>query len=186
MIEAVLDAGCRSSWVTGDKVYGQAPQLRSALEARGVGYVLAVACTTRVPINQDRTIVQADTTTATLPRTPGTDGEPAPGRRVRATATGHGYRCPDSNRCLLIRRNLTSDELAFYLRWPSGEVALSALVRVAGIRMVHRNTQRSARRPWGCICRIMQSGRIRLRDLSRFRGEFYSCLTRRADAVRTR
>lgn len=67
MIEAALDAGCTASWVTGDEVYGQDPQLRSALEARGVGYVLAVACTTRVRINQDRTVVQVDTAAAALP-----------------------------------------------------------------------------------------------------------------------
>ncbi|MFI8006489.1 transposase [Streptomyces sp. NPDC086010] len=81
MIEAALDARCTASWVNGDEVYGQDPQLRSALKARGVGYVRAVACTTRVRINQDRTVVQADTATAALPRAPGSDGAPAPGRR---------------------------------------------------------------------------------------------------------
>lgn len=40
----------------------------------------------------------------------------------------------DKNRCLLIRRNPASGELAFYLCWSPGQVALSALVRVAGIR----------------------------------------------------
>ena len=135
MIEAALDAGCRSSWVTGDEVYGQDPQLRSALEARGVGYVLAVACTTRVRINQDRTIVQADTTAAALP--------PDAWHRQSAGAGAKGPRYydwawvqigPDGNRCLLIRRNPATGELAFYLCWSPGEVALSALVRVAGIR----------------------------------------------------
>lgn len=40
--------------VTGDEVHGQDPQLRSALEARGIGYVLAAACTTKVRINENR------------------------------------------------------------------------------------------------------------------------------------
>lgn len=53
--------------MTGDEVYGQDPQLRSALEKRGVGYVLAVACTTRVRINQDRTVIRADTAATVLP-----------------------------------------------------------------------------------------------------------------------
>jgi hypothetical protein len=35
--------------VTGDEVYGNSPQLRAALEARGIGYVLAVACDHRIP-----------------------------------------------------------------------------------------------------------------------------------------
>ncbi|MEU2427503.1 transposase [Streptomyces sp. NPDC007851] len=30
-------------WVTGDEAYGQDPQLRATLEARGIGYVLAIA-----------------------------------------------------------------------------------------------------------------------------------------------
>ena len=35
-------------WVAGDKVYGGNPKLRSALEERKVGYVLAVACSAEV------------------------------------------------------------------------------------------------------------------------------------------
>jgi hypothetical protein len=35
-------------WVAGDEVYGTDPKLRKTLEDRGVGYVLAVACTHRV------------------------------------------------------------------------------------------------------------------------------------------
>ena len=40
----------------------------------------------------------------------------------------------DSHRHLLIRRNRTTGELAFYLCWSPTEVPLSALVRVAGVR----------------------------------------------------
>ncbi|MFY0510758.1 IS701 family transposase [Streptomyces anulatus] len=93
MIEAALDAGCSSSWVTGDEVYGQDPQLRSALEARGIGYVLAVACTTKV-CGSTRT-AQWSRPTPWQPHcrgTPGTGRAPAPERRVRATTTGHGSR----------------------------------------------------------------------------------------------
>ncbi|MBT2467730.1 IS701 family transposase [Streptomyces sp. ISL-66] len=135
MIEAALDAGCTSSWVTGDEVYGQDPHLRSGLEARGVGYVLAVACTTRVRINQDRTGVQADAVAAYLPRDAWhrqSAGAGAKGPRYYDWAwiqTG-----ADKNRCLLIRRKPTTGELAFYLCWSPGAVALSSLVRVAGTR----------------------------------------------------
>lgn len=92
MIEAALDAGCSSNWVTGDEVHGQDPQLRSALEARGIGYVLAVACTTKVRINENRTVVPAATVAVSLPGTPGTGRAPAPERRARATTTGRGCR----------------------------------------------------------------------------------------------
>jgi SRSO17 transposase len=49
MIERFLDAGHHAGWVTGDKVYGGNPSLRTALEERGIGYVLAVACSAEVP-----------------------------------------------------------------------------------------------------------------------------------------
>jgi SRSO17 transposase len=44
MILRALDAGVPAAWVAGDEVYGANPGLRAALEARGAGYVLAVAC----------------------------------------------------------------------------------------------------------------------------------------------
>ncbi len=43
MIGRFLDAGHRVDWVTGDEVYGGNPRLRTALEERGIGFVLAVA-----------------------------------------------------------------------------------------------------------------------------------------------
>lgn len=55
MIAAALDAGVSVPWVTADEAYGQDPQLRAGLESRGTGYVMAVACSTRVPINSGRT-----------------------------------------------------------------------------------------------------------------------------------
>jgi SRSO17 transposase len=48
MLTRTLDAGVPAAWVTGDEVYGADPMLRAELEARGVGYVLAVACDQRV------------------------------------------------------------------------------------------------------------------------------------------
>jgi len=41
MIEEALDAGLRVGFVTADEAYGLDPFLRSALQQRGVGYVLA-------------------------------------------------------------------------------------------------------------------------------------------------
>src|SRR3954452_11750569 len=39
MLARALDAGVPAAWVAGDEVYGADPDLRAALEARGVGYV---------------------------------------------------------------------------------------------------------------------------------------------------
>jgi SRSO17 transposase len=44
MAARFLDAGHQAAWVAGDEVYGGNPRLRTALEERGTGYVLTVAC----------------------------------------------------------------------------------------------------------------------------------------------
>ncbi|MQY40692.1 hypothetical protein SRB17_87250 [Streptomyces sp. RB17] len=43
VIARFLDAGHHALWVAGDEVYGGNPKLRTTLEERGTGYVLAVA-----------------------------------------------------------------------------------------------------------------------------------------------
>jgi SRSO17 transposase len=48
MVGRALDAGVAARWVTGDEVYGADPGLRRELEARSVGYVLAVGSDRRV------------------------------------------------------------------------------------------------------------------------------------------
>jgi SRSO17 transposase len=53
MLTRTLDAGVPAAWVTGDEVYGADPALRAELEARGIGYVLAVACGHRVVAGGD-------------------------------------------------------------------------------------------------------------------------------------
>ncbi|MGW9027084.1 IS701 family transposase [Streptomyces sp. NPDC055722] len=135
MIEAALDAGITASWVTGDEAYGQDPQLRAALKARGIGYVLAVACSTRVRINHGRTPARADTLAGRLPATAWhrqSAGNGAKGPRYYDWAWIHIG--TGSHRHLLIRRNRSTGELAFYLCWSPTEVPLSELVRVAGAR----------------------------------------------------
>ncbi|MFI5886467.1 IS701 family transposase [Streptomyces sp. NPDC051554] len=135
MIAAALDAGITAPWVTGDEAYGQDPQLRAALEARGTGYVLAVACSMRVRINHGRTAVRADTVAARLPATAWqrhSAGNGAKGPRYYDWAWIHTG--ADSHHHLLIRRSRTTGELAFYLCWSPTEVPLSELVRVAGAR----------------------------------------------------
>ncbi|WP_455770571.1 IS701 family transposase [Streptomyces antibioticus] len=135
MIAATLDAGVEAPWVTGDEAYGQDPQLRAAVEARGTGYVMAVACSTRVRINHGRTPVRADTVADRLPATAWqrhSAGNGAKGPRHYDWAWIHIG--TDEHRHLLIRRNRTTGELAFHLCWSPTTVTLAKLVRVAGIR----------------------------------------------------
>ncbi|WP_217556401.1 transposase [Streptomyces sp. GbtcB6] len=112
-------SGCRitAPWVTGDVANGQDPQLHAALEACGTGYVLAVACSMRVRINRGRTAVRADTVAARLPATAWqrhSAGNGAKGPRYYDLAWIHTG--TDSHH-LLIRRNRTTGELAFFLCW---------------------------------------------------------------------
>jgi SRSO17 transposase len=47
-----LDAGVPAAWVSGDAVSGNSPGLRAELEARQLGYVLAVARDHRVGVGE--------------------------------------------------------------------------------------------------------------------------------------
>ncbi|MFE0922986.1 IS701 family transposase [Streptomyces nigra] len=135
MIAAALDAGITASWVTGDEAYRQDPQLRATLETCGTGYVMAVAWSTRVRINHGRTPIRADTLAGRLPATAWqrhSAGKGAKGPRYYDWAWIHIG--TDSHRHLLVRRNRSTGELAFYLCWSPTEVPLSELVRVAGVR----------------------------------------------------
>ncbi|AXG82928.1 IS701 family transposase [Streptomyces paludis] len=135
MIAAALDAVVQAPWVTGDEAYGQDPQLRAALETRGTGYVLAVACSTRVRINQGRTPVRADTVADRLPATAWQRHSAGPGAKgPRYYDWAWIHIGTDNHRHLLVRRNRTSGELAFYLCWSPTSVSLAELVRVAGVR----------------------------------------------------
>jgi len=86
MLTRALDAGVPASWVAGDEVYGADPKLRACLEARGIGYVLAVAC--------DHPVVAGGAPGAPTPcsgrfrRGPGSASRPARAPRATATTTG--------------------------------------------------------------------------------------------------
>ncbi|MFH8472413.1 IS701 family transposase [Streptomyces sp. NPDC018000] len=135
MIAAALEAEVEAPWVTGDEAYGQDPQLRAALEARGTGYVMAVACSMRVRINQGRTAVRADTVAERLPATAWQRHSAGPGAKgPRHYDWAWIHIGTDDQRHLLIRRNRTTGELAFYLCWSPIAVTLAELVRVAGVR----------------------------------------------------
>jgi SRSO17 transposase len=142
MIIRALDAGVTARWVAGDEVYGADPKLRKTLEDRGVGYVLAVACSHQVRTGVGK--IRADELAASLPR--------KAWQRLSAGAGSEGPRFYDwawisiepepeavpsgaqGQRWLLIRRNNTTGELAYYRCWSPTTVPLRELVRVAGRR----------------------------------------------------
>ncbi|MYT11491.1 SRSO17 transposase [Streptomyces sp. SceaMP-e96] len=135
MIERFLDAGHHVGWVTGDEVYGGNPKLRTALAERGIGYVLAVACSAEVPTPAGK--FRADHLVKRLPK-----------RAWQKLSTGHGAKghrfydwavidlagpCQGRHQ-LLIRRNRSTRELAYYRCFSPRPVPLTELVRVAGSR----------------------------------------------------
>jgi SRSO17 transposase len=143
MLTRALDAGVPAAWVAGDEVYGSNPGLRAELEARGVGYVLAVACDHRVVCGGDPR--RADELAARVPARAWQQiscGKGAKGHRLYDWAfirlDHYGPAADDGDqtaqRWLLIRRNQRTGELAFYRCWMPHPVPLAILVRVTGTR----------------------------------------------------
>lgn len=145
MILRALDAGVPAGWVTGDEVYGAAGRLRAALEQRGVGYVLAVACDHHVTTAGGTQ--RADHLIARLPKGAWqrlSAGRGAKGHRIYEWAwislsTVNGD-APTGLRWLLARRHRRSGELAFYRCFSPTPVSLATLVRVAGRRWTIEET----------------------------------------------
>jgi SRSO17 transposase len=140
MVCRALDAGVPAAWVTGDEVYGNSPGLRAELEARGVGYVLAVACNHRVRFGG--ATCRVDELLRQVParaRQCISAGKGAKGQRYYDWAfvrLDHGP-APDGQggtHWLMIRRNRKTGELAFYRCYTPRPVPLATLVRVAGRR----------------------------------------------------
>jgi SRSO17 transposase len=139
MLARALDAGTPAAWCTADEFYGGDRNLRRDLQARGIGYVLAVAKNHHVTacpaIGPQRADQAAALSGSAWNRYSAGDG--SKGLReydwawVAITApddeaTGHHW--------LLVRRSLSDGELAFYRCWSPRPVGLPALVRVAGVR----------------------------------------------------
>ncbi|MGI5143689.1 IS701 family transposase [Streptomyces sp. CA-106110] len=135
MIERFLDAGHRVGWITGDEVYGGNPKLRAALEERGIGYVLAVACSAEVTTGAGT--FRADALARKVPKRAWqklSAGPGAKGQRFYDWAVIDLVEAAPGSRQLLIRRNRTTGELAYYRCYCTEPAPLAALVRVAGSR----------------------------------------------------
>ncbi|WP_436975839.1 IS701 family transposase [Nonomuraea angiospora] len=136
MLLAALEAGVQAAWATGDEVYGQDPRLRAALETRRTGYVLAIAGNRRVELegvqlSAAEVAARVDDRHWHRYRA----GQGAKGPRWYAWAWARiDEGQADGYRWLLIRRNLTTGELAFYRCYAPDRQPLMALVKIAGIR----------------------------------------------------
>jgi hypothetical protein len=117
------------------------PGLRAELEARGLGYVLAVACDRPVVVGAASRRV--DALAASVPARAWqcvSCGKGAKGHRDYDWAffrLDHHGPAPGElagQRWLLIRRNRKTGQLAFYRCWMPHPVPLATLVRVAGRR----------------------------------------------------
>ena len=142
MITTAVKAAVPARWVAADEAYGNSGVFRSRLRGLGLGYVLAVSCDHLVPLDGGKARLRADQIAAGLPATAW--------QRRSAGAGSKGPRLYDwawldevstdtdpadgGRHSVLIRRNITTGELAFYRCWSRRPVSLATLVRVAGIR----------------------------------------------------
>jgi SRSO17 transposase len=140
MLARALDTGVPAAWATADEFYGGDRGLRRDLQARQLGYVLAVAKSHRVNVGGLHGTARGDHIAATLSKRAWnrySAGDGAKGRRdydwawvamipPADEATGFHW--------LLIRRRISDGELAFYRCHAPTRVGLPALVRVAGTR----------------------------------------------------
>jgi len=144
MLGRALDAGVPASWVTADEAYGRDGKFRAWLEARRVGYVVAVDSRQAVPGSAGTS--RAGALAAHAPdqawkRRSCGDGSTGP--RVfgwaAATLPDDGGEPAGWSRYLLVRRALTSNgkgepELAYYLCCAPAGTPDEELIRVAGSR----------------------------------------------------
>jgi SRSO17 transposase len=142
MIDAAVAAGVPTRWVAADEAYGNSSAFRAHLREHALGYVLAVSRSHLVPLDGGKVRLRADRIAAALPA--------SAWQRRSAGAGSKGPRYYDwawldqvstdadpddgGQHSLLVRRNTTTGELAFYRCWTPQPASLADLVRVAGTR----------------------------------------------------
>jgi len=153
MLTRAAQAGVPAAWCTADEFYGGDRGLRRDLQARGTGYVLAVARNHRVTTCAALGPQRADQVAAALSAQAWnrcSAGEGAKGPRDYDWGLG-GHHPPDEEQAghhwLLVRRSLCEGELAFYRCFSPRPVGLPTLVRVAGTRWCVEPASRPARTP---------------------------------------
>jgi SRSO17 transposase len=134
MLARAHAAGLPFAWVTADSVYGADSALRRWLQARGLGYVLAVTKAQQLGFSrvEDRAAELPPTAWQRL-----SAGNGAKGPRLYDWAyLPYGSdAAPSWEKGLLIRRSLAEPgKLAFYLTHAAHGMALAELVQIAGTR----------------------------------------------------
>ena len=134
MITNAAAARVPAGWVASDEAYGDNGAFRAGVAKLGLGYVLAVSCTHRIPAwPGGKRRLRADRIAAALPA--------GCWHRVSAGTGSKGPRWYDwawvcahqPGHSLLIRRG-SDGVLAFYRCWSPAPVPLVTLIRVAGMR----------------------------------------------------
>jgi SRSO17 transposase len=135
VLAETLDAGIEVPWVAADEVYGQDPGLRELCEERGVGYVLGVACSFRVPLSSGAKM-RADQALKKVPERAWTITSCGAGSKGDRRYAWAWIAAGDRRRHLLIRRNLHDARADFFWCFvPEGRpVCLPILVNVCGRR----------------------------------------------------
>jgi SRSO17 transposase len=153
MITAAVKALVPARWVAADEAYGNNTRLRGELRKLRLGYVLAVSCDHLVPIDGGKTRCRADRLATDLPAAAWTRrsaGDGSKGPRFYDWAwladVGADGDPDDAGRhSVLIRRNNTTGELAFYRCWTPRPATLAQLVRVAGVRWIVEESFQAAK-----------------------------------------
>lgn len=153
MITAAVTAVVPARWVAADEAYGNNTSLRARLREQRLGYVMAVSCDHLVPIDAGKTRCRADRLAANLPVSAWTRrsaGDGSKGPRFYdwawlADVGADGDPDDDGRHSLLIRRNNTTGELAFYRCWAPEPAALAQFVRVAGVRWIVEESFQAAK-----------------------------------------
>jgi SRSO17 transposase len=156
MLVRAFNAGVPARWVAGDGVYGADPGLRAELEARRVGYVLAIGCDRRIRTAAGP--IRADTLAAGVPKRVWQRLSAGPGAKGQRYYDWAWIAHPDpagaadpadptDDQCwwLLIRRHRRTGELAFYRCYSPALVPLRELVRVAGRRWTVQESFQAAK-----------------------------------------
>jgi len=144
MIERAIETGLPFGWFTADEAYGGNGPLRDWLETSKIPFVVAVACDHRVPAGAGR-MIRADALAGKVPACgwhrlscgPGSKGE----RLYDWALAGAG----PAGHYLLIRRSLTSGELAYYRCWSPAGAPLAEFARAAGARWAVEESFQAAR-----------------------------------------
>jgi len=134
MITGAVAAGMPAAWVASDEAYGDNGAFRAGVAKLGLGYVLAVSCTHRIPaFPGGKRRLRADHIATAVPA--------GAWHRISAGTGSKGPRWYDwawicahqPGLSLLIRRG-SSGELAFYRCWSPAPVTLATLAHIAGMR----------------------------------------------------